>query len=77
MMLAPVIPTDEDSGPRREIRLFDDAPIQGGAELFALRLALFAAQRGAPMRIGLPEGTEPRRPRPAPAPSTSRRDSRR
>ncbi len=58
MMLAPVIPTDEDSGPPREIWLFDDAPIQGGAELFALRLARFAAQRGAPMRIVCPEGTE-------------------
>ena len=45
---------------RPEIWLFDDAPIHGGAELFALRLARFVAGLdGWPrMRIVCPAGTE-------------------
>jgi glycosyltransferase involved in cell wall biosynthesis len=42
-----------------ELLLFDDAPILGGAEVFALRLAGFLAQRGSPrMRIACPDGSE-------------------
>ena len=42
-----------------ELWLFDDAPILGGAEVFALRLATFLARRGSPRaRIVCPGGSE-------------------
>jgi glycosyltransferase involved in cell wall biosynthesis len=42
-----------------ELWLFDDAPIVGGAEIFALRLAGYLARRGWPrMRIVCPDGSE-------------------
>jgi glycosyltransferase involved in cell wall biosynthesis len=42
-----------------ELWLFDDAPIFGGAEVFALRLARTLAKRGSPRpRIVCPESTE-------------------
>jgi glycosyltransferase involved in cell wall biosynthesis len=45
--------------PPSELWLFDDAPIVGGAEVFALRLAGFLAQRGSPRpRIVCPASSE-------------------
>jgi glycosyltransferase involved in cell wall biosynthesis len=41
-----------------EIWLFDDAPILGGAELFALRLARFAGKQGLTVRIVCPMACE-------------------
>ena len=42
-----------------ELWLFDDAPILGGAEVFALRLAKFVARRGTPgLRIVCPDDSE-------------------
>jgi glycosyltransferase involved in cell wall biosynthesis len=44
---------------RHELWLFDDAPIVGGAEVFALRLARFAASRDGPApRIVCPAESE-------------------
>jgi glycosyltransferase involved in cell wall biosynthesis len=43
----------------RELLLLDDAPIVGGAELFALRLAQFAFDSGGPLvRVGCPADSQ-------------------